>query len=159
MTRKKTVVVLGSTIVVIGLLTSVALAQSVPSIQRIIHPVAVQYKENPAPVVKANEPSAKFLSKEQIEAKAFRDKGGKPIKTESITWGTFMQNYDSSNKDSQIDPARKVWVVQTYYPDGFETKAGIMKNALVTGVYDAETGDVIGVLHKSLPNGQSPSTP
>jgi hypothetical protein len=168
MTRKKSIIVLGSTLVLISLLASSAIAQSYPNGSQITHPVAGStgptgptgsYKENPESVIKATEQSAKLLNKEQMEAKVYRAKGGKPIITELKTWGYFMHTYDSKNKDYLIDPSRKVWIVQTYYPDGFPTKAGMMKNALVTSAYDAENGDTLAVLHKALPDGQSPTDP
>jgi hypothetical protein len=82
--------------------------------------------------------------------------GALHIKSEILPWGQALSTYNPNVKDQLIDPSRKVWVVQYYYPEGYTTKRGFMENCLVTGYYDAETGDVFGARYKSLPIGQKP---
>ncbi|WP_377567249.1 hypothetical protein [Paenibacillus chungangensis] len=114
-----------------------------------------QYNHNPEPVLKANADNASFLSEDEIEKVAFRDKGAVPVRTELVAWGEFMAG-QTEIRDHQIARDRKVWIVQTYYPDGYDTKRGRMDNAFVTGIYDSETGDVLGAIYKPLPKGEKP---
>lgn len=52
---------------------------------------------------------------------------------------------ESAPTDSQISPDRLIWVVQTYHPQGYEhPRVGVIENARVTGIYDAETGEYLG---------------
>lgn len=114
-----------------------------------------QYIHNPEPVLKANADDSNFLSADEIEKIAFRDKGAVPVRTELLAWGDFMAD-QTEIRDHQIAGERKVWIVQTYYPDGYDTKRGRIDNAFVTGIYDGETGDVLGAIYKPVPKGEKP---
>jgi hypothetical protein len=147
--------VLGASVLGVSLL---AHAASAPT-PTLVHPPAASgasYNETPAPIVPANSPSAVVLTREQIDAKVADDQGGRHVFTRLITWNDFLGTYTPGTRDPQIDASRKVWVVQNHYPDGYQTKRGLMSNAVVTAAYDAETGQVLGVSHKSLATGQRP---
>jgi len=45
---------------------------------------------------------------------------------------------------SHILPEHQVWVIQIYYPNGYSTQSGFIKNALVTRIYNAKTGAFYG---------------
>jgi hypothetical protein len=125
------------------------------------HPNAAllaRYNVAPAPVVPANSPSAALLSRAQIDAKRVDDQGGRHLFTRLITWSEFLSVYTPGTKDPQMDGSRKVWAVQTHYPDGYQTKRGLMSNAVVTTAYDAVTGQVLGVSHRSMPAGARPES-
>lgn len=146
---------LGASVLGVSLLAHAALATT----PIVVHPIAASganYNETPAPIVPANSPSAVVLTREQIDAKVVDDQGGRHVFTRLITWNEFLGTYTPGTRDPQIDASRKVWVVQNHYPDGYQTKRGLMSNAVVTAAYDAETGQVLGVSHKSLATGQRP---
>jgi hypothetical protein len=67
---------------------------------------------------------------------------------------TFEEGYKTLGKEAklnpQISPDRLVWVVQIYHPQGFTTRAGIIKNAQAVGIYDAETGHILSTSVTSL---------
>jgi hypothetical protein len=107
-------------------------------------------------VYKENLPNAVFLTQKEIESQRNPRSGAIHILTELHPWEHALSRFDSNTKDYLIHPSRRVWVVQYYYPDGYHTKGGLCDNCLVTGFYDAETGDVFGARYKSLPNDQRP---
>lgn len=150
---------LGGSIMAITLLGTVVLGKDAAPTEVVV-PVGTEqqkYDHKPEAVLKADVATAHLLSEADIEKIAFRAEGGQPVRTELVAWGEFLAS-DSKIKDYQIAEDRKVWIVQTYYPDGYDTKRGRMENALVTGLYDGETGAVLGVLHRSLPTGQTPES-
>jgi hypothetical protein len=59
--------------------------------------------------------------------------------------GEYYQTENRRVKNfTQVSPDRLVWVVQSYYPEGIDhPKVGLIRNAQVVGVYDAETGNLI----------------
>lgn len=59
-------------------------------------------------------------------------------------------NYCGFDLDPSISKDRVVNVTVTRYPNGFQHKKGLVKNALLTKVYDAETGNFLGYSLKSL---------
>lgn len=108
--------------------------------------------KNPEPVLKGN---SKVLAKSEYKAtaasildeKVLAEKKGDIQLTEYMTYGEYLK-YSGEGKDSksaEIADDRIVFVVQVYYPDGFEhVKAGFIENCLATGIYDAETGEYLG---------------
>jgi hypothetical protein len=157
MRLKKSVILTAMGTVVLGasLVASGAFAMT----PTIVHPndaAGAKYNETPAPVVLANSPSAILLTREVIDAKVVLDQGSRSMFTKLIPWSEFVSTYSSGTADPQIHGSRKVWAVQIHYPEGYETKRGLMTNAFVTTAYDAETGQVLGVVHRSLSAGASP---
>lgn len=59
------------------------------------------------------------------------------------TWQEHVKDYEKDNVSKIFDPNHEVTVVTTSYPDGLNTKAGFYKNATLTTVYDAVTGDLL----------------
>lgn len=157
MKKKRVILTLCGSIVAMALLASVVFSKDMTP-DAFTPPLGTeneQYNHSPEPVLKANAADANFLSKDEIEKIAFRAEGGIPVRTELVAWGEFMAG-QTEIRDHQIAGDRKVWIVQTYYPDGYDTKRGRMDNAFVTGIYDGETGDVLGAIYKPLPKGEKP---
>lgn len=118
--------------------------------------LGINRNDNPAYNLKANAVGDKYLSKEQVISKAFIAKDAKVLRTEMASWGEFMKN--SKSKNAQIDPARKTWIVETYYANGIEhPKVGLMKNAIVISAYDAVSGEPLATIYKALPEGVTPN--
>lgn len=78
----------------------------------------------------------------------------KNAKLEKVELMTFEEGYKTLGKEAklnpQISPERLVWVVQIYHPQGFTTRAGLIKNARAVGIYDAETGEILSTSVTSL---------
>ena len=62
---------------------------------------------------------------------------------EVMKYRDFLEKYDDGRLTA-IDDDQLVWVVQTHFPNGFETKSGFFANAITTALYDAETGFYYG---------------
>jgi hypothetical protein len=106
------------------------------------------------PVFKPNKelPRSKIYDiNKKINQEALRQKNAKLEKVELMT---FEESYQRLGKEAklnpQISPERLVWVVHIHHPQGFTTRAGIIKNALAVGIYDAETGEILSTSITSL---------
>jgi hypothetical protein len=108
--------------------------------------------------VPENGPNAKLLTREEIESKRNARPGAQHIITELLPWGEALAKYDSGVRDHFVDPKRKVWVVQDYYPDGYHTKGGFMEKCLKTGFYDAETGETWGARYTTVEKSPTPKS-
>lgn len=71
-------------------------------------------------------------------------------KKELLTYEQFINTYPDTDLDLSIDKDRMIWVTVIHYPNGFEHKKGLVKNAVLTKYYDAETGELYGYTLKSL---------
>ena len=60
------------------------------------------------------------------------------LRKEVMLYRDYLAKFDDG-RDTAINDDQRVWVVQTYFPNGFETRAGMFKNAVTTSLYDAET--------------------
>lgn len=106
---------------------------------------------NPEPIFKANKdtPKSKLvdIASKVLKSKDKLDKKNAKIeKLEVITFGEYSAMVgEDLGGDLQISPERLIWVVQIYYPQGYEhDRAGLIKNARAIGIYDAETGEYFG---------------
>ncbi|MBW4487295.1 MAG: hypothetical protein KME12_05845 [Trichocoleus desertorum ATA4-8-CV12] len=118
-------------------------------------PIIPKVNSNPEPVFRANKGTSKdklFDINKKIKKDKIAEKKGKLQKVELKTFGEYHQTYDTKVKDfTQVSPDHLVWVVESYYPEGIDhPKVGVIKNAQVVGAYDAETGDLIRELYRSL---------
>lgn len=108
--------------------------------------------KNPEPVLKGNagitlQSAYKATAASILDEKVLTEKNGEVQLTEYMTYAEFLKfsGEGEESKSAEIADDRMVFVVQVYYPDGFEhVKAGLIKNCLATGIYDAETGDYLG---------------
>lgn len=108
-------------------------------------------EENPEFVFKANKdtPKSKLVD---IAAKVLKNKDAlakENAKIEKLEVLTYKEHSVKAGKsepiDPQVSPDRLIWVVQIYYPQGYEhPRVGVIENARVTGIYDAETGEFLG---------------
>lgn len=75
------------------------------------------------------------------------DNKGEVRYTGYMTYGEYLayNGEGVESKSAEIAEDRVVFVVQVYYPAGFEhVRAGFIENCLATGIYDAETGEYLG---------------
>lgn len=96
--------------------------------------------ENPKPVFEENKDLKDFYDIElDIDKKELDNVGAKVLSKRVMAYKDYVSE-SNNEKLTAIDDNRMVWVVSVYYPNGFQTKRGLYKNATVTGIYDAETG-------------------
>jgi len=69
---------------------------------------------------------------------------------ELLTYDQFLQKHTEFNFDPTIDSERMIWTSTVHYPEGVVTMRGIVKNAVLTVCYDAETGEDLGFFVTSL---------
>jgi|GEM_PF-6259660 len=65
-----------------------------------------------------------------------------PVKKQLMTWAD-AEKLLGGGGTPLIARDRQVWFIQVHYPNGTDTKAGFIADALVTEVVDAETGQSI----------------
>lgn len=106
------------------------------------------------PIFKANKniPKEKIYDiNQKINNDALSQQNAKLEKVELMT---FEEGYKTLGREAkhnpQISPERLVWVVQVHHPQGFTTRAGLIKNARSVGIYDAETGKILSTSVTSL---------
>lgn len=118
---------------------------------QIVHPNNSQkYNENPEPKFVANNNKAtKLLTEDEIKKKIndqqTKTQNSKVKSVKLKTWNEHISQDDPNDKgpNYEIDPNRMVWVSVTAYPDGLDTRVGFFSNAILTTVYDAETGETL----------------
>ncbi|OPX42758.1 hypothetical protein CLHUN_34100 [Ruminiclostridium hungatei] len=104
-----------------------------------------KYNENPAPVYTDNsvKPDKNFVSEEKCEESIVKTKTSYKKSSELKQWSKHLKDENKDIVDHQISDNRMVRVIKTIYPDGLDTKAGFYANAIVTTVFDAETGTLL----------------
>ena len=104
-----------------------------------------EYNENPTPIYTANETenANNFVSEDKCIANIAKTNTSKIITKELKTWGQHVTDDKEEAINYQIDSNRMVRVIKTEFPDGLDTKAGFYDNAVLTSVFDAETGNLI----------------
>lgn len=107
---------------------------------------------NPEPVLKGNadklglqSQSFKATKSSVLDEKTLKEKNAEVKLAEYMTYADYLELAGTDAFSTEIAEDRVVLAVQVYYPDGFEhIKAGLIKNCLATGLYDAETGEYLG---------------
>lgn len=120
----------------------------------ITHPDnGLNYVEEPQPVYidNASKQQKDFVSDDKLLKKIAKTSSSRIKSSELKTWEKHLSDNKGSGKGngkgtvilSEISPNRMVKVIKTEYPDGLETKAGFYANAVLTSVFDAETGNLL----------------
>jgi uncharacterized protein YxeA len=96
--------------------------------------------DNPEPIFK-NSPNADsyFDIESRIDYGYLKSVGASVVVKEIMTYSDYLKQFNDDELTA-ISADCKIWVLQVYYPNGFETKRGLFKDATVTGIYDAVTG-------------------
>ena len=118
-------------------------------------PIIPQVNKNPEPIFRANKNKSKnqlIDINSKINKEKLRKNNAKLEKVELKTFGEYYQTLGEDPKDfPQMSPDRLVWVVQTYYPEGYKhPRVGLIQKAQVVGIFDAETGKFISRSFRSL---------
>ncbi|OZM55942.1 hypothetical protein CIB95_14865 [Lottiidibacillus patelloidae] len=102
---------------------------------------------NPDPYFKANIGKVdykNFKVNDIISFESLKKNNGKLKLAKVMTYSMYQQMYSPDSISHDISPNRMIYVVQIHYPDGFHhAKVGLIKNCLVTGLYDIETAQVL----------------
>lgn len=107
----------------------------------------IAYIENPEPIYKdnADKQDKDFVPEEKCLEKIAKTPNSHKISSEIKTWKQHLEKEQEGNaKNLQISPNRKVRVIKTEFPDGIDTKAGFYDKAILTSIFDAETGNFLG---------------
>jgi hypothetical protein len=105
---------------------------------------------NPEPVLKGNagilrQNEYRATAESVLDEQVLKERNGVVKLKEYMTYAEFVKMTGNEELSTEIAKDRIVFVVQVYYPDGFEhVRAGFIKNCLATGFYDAETGEYLG---------------
>jgi uncharacterized cupredoxin-like copper-binding protein len=117
-----------------------------------------QEVENPEPVYKDNKDipvGNLFDINKKIDKEKLKAENAELEMVKSMTYEEFCKMEGKDTKETtMLAPGRTLWIVKTKKPNGVkiplspdQKKKGIsdtIKNAIVTDIYDAETGDFIG---------------
>ncbi len=100
----------------------------------------------PAPSFKANKGTkTEYYDIDQRINQEYLDSvGAKLLLKEVMAYSEYSEKFENGERITSIDDDRMVWVLQVSYPNGYSTKVGVFENAVVTALYDAETGWYFG---------------
>lgn len=94
----------------------------------------------PEPVFQGNKDLETYFDIDsRIDEKALAAVGAKILVKAVMPYEEYLEKF-GEERLTAIALDRVVWVLQVYYPKGYETKRGLYEDATVTGLYDAETG-------------------
>lgn len=100
--------------------------------------------DNPVPIFEKNSDISQFYDiDDSIDTEYLSSVGASVLQKRLMTYEEYLNEFDDTSLTS-IDSERMIWVVQVSYPNGFETKHGVFMDAVVTGIYDAESGFYFG---------------
>lgn len=98
----------------------------------------------PEPRLKDNSnlPDSKLLPIDKLKGVSKLPVGTKLIKLEKKTFGQFEKEKGES-RFYDVSPSRQVYEEVTSYPELEHPRLGLVKNATVTIIFDAETGEAL----------------
>lgn len=86
-----------------------------------------------------------------VDVAAVEAVGGKIMRSEYVKYVDFVNGISSvDDKTPQISDERVVFVVEIYYPNGLDVRAGHMENCIALALYDAETGEYFGGEYRTV---------
>ena len=95
---------------------------------------------DPEPIFKANSEVESFFDINlRIDEDYLNSVGATVTIKEVMKYSNYLARFEE-DISTAISPDCQVWVLQVYYPNGFESRRGIHHDAFVTGLYDAHTG-------------------
>ncbi len=105
--------------------------------------------KNPEAKFKDNsylETSQSYDINKKIDSKKIKEKKGTLKLKKLMTYEDYQKLVKKQGQElTAISKNRKVWIVQTEYTQGYEhPKLGLLKNATITALYDAESGEYLG---------------
>ncbi|MBE0447495.1 MAG: hypothetical protein IBX64_05265 [Actinobacteria bacterium] len=106
-----------------------------------------QYNHDPEPRLKDNKGKVGQESKAKLEFHVPAEKlpeGVKRLEEKLLTWSEYQKSVNDKSKDREIADDREVWIVKTYYPQYNHVRFGTINDAIITRIYDAETGKYLG---------------
>jgi hypothetical protein len=106
-----------------------------------------RHNETPKPLYADNAGVGygQLLSKEQAIAKVISTATSYTKEAVLETWAEHVVKDEPNDNiiNFEVAPGRKVWVVKTAFPDGLNTKTGFFNHAVLTSVFDAQTGTLL----------------
>lgn len=104
-------------------------------------------RETPPPIFSGNSqlPQSSRISREQILSNRVSPDPAMNLSLELTTYGSYAASPKGGGVDfPAVSPARQVWVVKEEYAEYEHLRLGLMRNAKITSVIDAETGESLG---------------
>lgn len=110
------------------------------------------YVENPAPVFPDNVPlaSSRIIPKEKILETIKVPPEGQ-VSVELTAWGAY-ERAEKSGTSHLVGPDRQVWVLKAKMPEFNDFRLGLIRDAEVTFVFDAETGQLLNQKIVGIPD-------
>ena len=101
--------------------------------------------DNPEAIFRENKTLTQYYDIDEVIDQAYLDSVGATIRVKEVMpYCDYCKRFHDEGELTSIDDNRLVWVLQIYFPGKYETKRQTFQNALVTGLYDAETGFYFG---------------
>lgn len=100
---------------------------------------------DPTPIFEGNANFDDYYDIDQVIDQMFLDSVHATVITKNVmTYKDYRNRVGDDGELTAIDDDHLLWVLQIYYPEGYETKKMTFADATVTGIYDAETGFYFG---------------
>ena len=99
---------------------------------------------DPEPIFKANSEVESFFDINlRIDEEYLNSVGATVTIKEVMKYSNYLARFEE-DISTAISLDCQVWVLQVHYPGEYKTRGGMFRNAIVTGLYDAETGSYHG---------------
>jgi hypothetical protein len=108
-----------------------------PNIMRAAPPVALP--DN------SQTPQARLMNRDAILSRRVLPASARNVSLELTTMGRYLASPEGGGGDLQaVSQGRQVWVLKDQYAEYEHIRLGLLRDAVVTNIIDAETGNAIG---------------
>jgi hypothetical protein len=91
-------------------------------------------------------PQSRLMSRDEILSRRVLPTSARNVSLELTTMGRYFASPEGGGGDLQaVSPGRQVWVLKDQYPEYQHLRLGLVRDAVVIDIIDAETGETIGM--------------
>ena len=90
-------------------------------------------------------PLSSLVDRTQILSVRTLPASAQNLSLQLTNWGSYAASSNAGVNLPAISEARQVWVLKDQYTEYSHRRLGLMRNAQVTTVFDAETGQYLGM--------------
>lgn len=131
--------------IIIGSIISVQTRQVSAAVPDITNPNIVREAPPVALPDNSQVPQSRLMSRDAILSRRVLPTSARNVSLELTTMGRYFASPEGGGGDLQaVSQGRQVWVLKDQYPEYEHLRLGLMRNAVVTSILDAETGQTIG---------------
>jgi hypothetical protein len=143
--NKKIFVAIVLAVILSGGIAHVMYGQSSPLLPRPLGRNASRYIDNPRPIFpdNSNVPEATLITRQEILSSLHLPEKVHLTQLNLMTWTEFNEQDGDGGVSPQISGGRQVWVLQAALPEYNHYRFGVMRDAELTFVFDAQTGDLL----------------